>query len=92
MAVPRLQETFVKKEKKNKCLSLKRGKLECCGKLCIGEYCNKHISLIRNGSKIPLPFLVCGIGVANVYFICFGCGLENKKRQYYLSLAKIFEN
>ena len=41
---------------------------------------------------MPLPCLVCGVGVINSEFVCMPCRLEKEKRQLGLILAKQFEN
>ena len=45
-----------------------------------------------SGSRIPLPCLVCGVGVINFEFVCMPCRLEKEKRQLGIILAKQFEN
>ena len=78
--------------KKNKCPWLKIGEHVCCGEPCSGVYCEKHLYMRMRGCIIPLPCLVCGVGVINFEFICAPCRLEKDKRQLGLILAKQFEN
>ena len=78
--------------KKNKCAWLKIGEHGCCGKPCSNIYCEKHLYMSMIGRIIPLPCLVCGVGVINFEFICTPCRLEKEKRQIGLVLAKQFEN
>ena len=77
---------------KNKCAWIKIGEHGCCGKPCRDVYCNKHLSMRMRGCKIPLPCLVCGVGVINFEFVCRPCRLEKEKRQIGHILAKQFEN
>ena len=78
--------------KKNKCAWIKIGELGCCGEPCSDVYCNDHLYMRMRGCIIPLPCLVCGVGVINFEFICEPCRLEKEKRQIGLILAKQFEN
>ena len=78
--------------KKNKCAWIKIGEHGCCGKPCKDVYCNKHLWMRIRGCIIPLPCLVCGVGVINFEFVCTPCRLEKEKRQIGLILAKQFEN
>ena len=64
----------------NICPWLKNGKHEICGKSCREEYCKVHRRYIRNGSRIPLPCLNCGIGVRSQIQLCRDCGRENVRR------------
>ena len=64
----------------NICPWLKNGKHEICGKSCREEYCKVHRRYIRNGSRIPLPCLNCGIGVRSQIQLCRECGRENVRR------------
>jgi len=65
----------------NKCPWLKNGKYETCGKSCREEYCKVHRLKIRRGSKIPLPCLVCGVGVRSEIQLCHGCGREKERHR-----------
>ena len=78
--------------KKNKCAWLKVGEHGSCGEPCSDVYCEKHLYMRMIGCIIPLPCLVCGVGVINFEFICTPCRLEKEKRQIGLILAKQFEN
>ena len=64
----------------NICPWIKNGKREICGKSCREEYCKVHRRYIRNGSRIPLPCLNCGIGVRSQIQLCRECGRENVRR------------
>jgi len=63
----------------NKCPWLKKGGHEICGKSCREEYCKVHRLKIRQGSKIPLPCLGCGVGVRSEIQLCRGCGRERER-------------
>ena len=41
---------------------------------------------------MPLPCLVCGVGIINSETVCKPCRLEKEKRVLGLILAKQFEN
>ena len=87
-----LEEVCLDKYKKNKCAWIKIDELGCCGKSCTDIFCDKHLLKRLRGSRIPLPCLVCGIGVTNFEFICQACSLEKERRKHSLLLAKEFEN
>ena len=72
----------------NICPWLKNGKRDICRKSCREEYCKVHRAKLRNGSRISLPCLNCGIGVRSQIQLCRGCGRE-KERQWLLKQAKI---
>ena len=78
--------------KKNKCARIKIGEHGCCGEPCKDVNCNKHLGMRISGSRMPLPCLVCGVGVKNFESVCTPCRLEKEKRQLGLILAKQFEN
>ena len=65
----------------NNCPWLKTGKRELCGKSCREEYCKDHRQKIRNGSIIPQPCLICGIGVRSQIKLCRGCGREKGRKR-----------
>ena len=65
----------------NKCAWLKTGSHETCGKSFREEYCKVHRFKVRNGSKIPLPCLVCGVGVRSEMQICRRCGRETERKR-----------
>ena len=62
---------------------------ENLAKISFGD---KHLLMRLRGCRIPLPCLVCGVGVINFEFICLACSLEKERRQHSLLLAKEFEN
>ena len=78
--------------KKSKCAWIKIGEHGCCGEPCKDIFCNKHLWMRLSGSRIPLPCLVCGVGIINFEFICTASRLQKEKRQLGLLLAKEFEN
>ena len=65
----------------NICPWLKNGKREICGKSCREEYCKDHRAKLRNGKRISLPCLICGIGVRSQIQLCRGCGRERERRR-----------
>ena len=67
----------------NICKWLQIGKQEICGKSCRDEYWKIHRFKIRNGSKIPRPCLVCGIGIGvrSEIQLCRGCGRETERQR-----------
>jgi len=65
----------------NKCPWLKNGEYETCGKSCREKYYKVHRLKIRRGSKIPLPCLVCGVGVRSEIQLCRGCGRERERHR-----------
>ena len=83
------QEQFL--EEKNKCAWLKIGKHGFCGKPCKDAFCHNHMLKRATGDRIPLPCLICGVGVINSKNICKSCRLGEKTRQRSLLLAKEFE-
>ena len=87
-----LEEACLDQYRKYKCAWIKIDELGCCGKPCTDVFCYKHISMRSRGSRMPLPCLVCGIGVINFHSICRACSLEEARRQHNLILAKEFEN
>ena len=87
-----LEEYFSEKKKKNKCAWIKIDEHGCCGKPCKDIFCNKYLLMRLRGCRIPLPCLVCGVGVINFEFICTACSLEKETKQRSLLLAKEFEN
>ena len=65
----------------NICPWLKNGKHEICGKSCREEYCKDHRAKLKNGKRISLPCLNCGIGVRSQIQLCRGCGRERERRR-----------
>jgi len=57
------------------------GKYEFCGKPCREEYCKIHRYKIRPGRKIPLPCLLCGVGVRSEIQLCRDCGRETLRHR-----------
>ena len=78
--------------RKNKCAWIKIGEHGCCGEPCKDIFCNEHLYMRLRGCRIPLPCLVCGVGVLNFEFICTTCRLEKETRKQSLLLAKEFGN
>ena len=76
--------------KKNKCSWIKLGELGCCGEPCEDVYCYMHLRMRLCGSRIPLPCLVCGVGVINFEFICKRCKREKDTREKSILFAKEF--
>ena len=88
---PPREDQFLAK-KKDKCAWLKIGKHGFCGKPCKDAFCHNHMFKESNWEHLPLPCLVCGVGVKNSKVICKPGRLEEKTRQRSLLLAKEFED
>ena len=56
-----------------RCEWLLLGKLEVCGKSCMGKYCSVHNTQKAKG-KGTVPCEVCGIGVKTALARCRYCG------------------
>ena len=65
----------------NICPWLKIGKNEIYGKSCREDSCKVHRFMIRNGSRIPRPCFICGIGVRSQIQLCRGCGREKERQR-----------
>jgi len=59
--------------KKYRCIWLKIGSKETCGKRCEEFLCDTHSKCIKRGGKVPPPFLSCGVGVRGQNQLCTGC-------------------
>ena len=73
--VDKFKKEYLKKI--NHCYWLKIGKKERCGKRCKEFYCGTHSKCTKQGGKIPLPCLCCGVGVRRPNQLCTRC--EKKK-------------
>ena len=79
--VEKFKKEFQKEylKKRNNCHWLKIGKKETCGKRCEEFYCNTHSKCIKNGGKIPLPCLCCGVGVRRPNQLCTRCEIKSAR-------------
>ena len=62
-----------------RCSWLMTGRNVICGKVSCEKYCKPHRQKIMQRSKIPLPCLVCGVGVRSEIQLCRGCGRERER-------------
>jgi len=72
----------------NKCVWLKIGKTELCGKSCMGEYCSMHNYLIRRGGG-TIPCTKCGKGVKTSLALCQGCGVDYARQKIWRNKQRV---
>jgi len=78
--VEKIRKECLRKYKR--CIWLKIGSKDTCGKRCENFLCDTHSKCIKRVDKIPLPCLCCGVGVMRPNQLCTGCekkcGVEYK--------------
>jgi len=63
------------------CLWPRLGKVDVCGRPCIGEYCGVHLGCLRKGSRGPVVCKRCGVGVKSKIALCMSCGHDRAAHQ-----------
>jgi len=74
----------------HKCEWLVLGKLEVCGKSCLGKYCRVHNAQIAKGGG-TVPCEVCGIGVKTSLARCKDCGAGYARFKKWRNKNRIFK-
>ena len=61
------------------------GAITPCNKSCRSEFCAYHLQSVRNGSKGPIPCLICEKGVRGKSQLCITCGGKRYRelKRYY---------
>jgi len=72
--VEKFRKECLKKYKR--CIWLKIGNKETCGKRCEEFLCDTQSKCIKTGGKIPLPCLCCGVGVRRSNQLCKRCEIK----------------